>query len=107
MINYCISCGMPLTKKEDIGKIIDKGSLCMFCVNTDGTVKSCEEVFEGGVRFFMNTTSGVDKQLAERITRKNMNNQPYWQNADNACLKGEEATDKEFQEILKKLHEDN
>lgn len=104
MENHCISCGMPLNVQTDIGKEIDQGSLCKFCVNEDGSVKSCEKIFEGGIQFFSNSVPGVDRDLAERITRKNMNNQPYWQGANNQCLKGTEATDEEFQTVLNKLH---
>lgn len=105
MKNYCISCGMPLSLKNDIAKEIDKGSLCQYCVQEDGTVKSCEEIFKGGVQFFMSSVPGVDKELAERVTRKNMKNQPYWQDTENACLNGLEATDEEFEMVLTKLHE--
>lgn len=104
METYCISCGMPLNNEADIGKKIDQGSLCKFCVNEDGSVKSCEEVFEGGVEFFSNSVPGVDRELAQRLTRKNMKNQPYWQGAKNGCLEGTEATDEEFQTVLDKLH---
>lgn len=104
MEKYCISCGMPLENPEDIGTQTKDGFICHFCINEDGTVKSCEEVFDGGVQFFMQSVPGVDQALAERVTRKNMNNQPLWKNAKNACLKGIEATDKEFNTVLAKLH---
>jgi predicted transcriptional regulator len=49
----------------------------------------------------------VDKRLAERITRKNMKMQPQWKGKREKCLEGEEASDKEFEEVLKKLHNGN
>lgn len=103
MENHCIACGMPLKNKEDIGLEIDKGSLCKHCINDDGSAKNCKEIFEGGVQFFMNST-GADKNLAERLTRKNMNDQSYWHGKNNECLNGDEATDEEFQTALDKLH---
>ena len=104
MDDHCIACGMPLNKKEDIGTKTDKGSVCTFCVNSDGSVKSCEEIYEGGVQFFMKSVPETDRKLAERITRKNMNRLEYWKGKQNKCLKGDEATDEEFRAALNKLH---
>ena len=98
----CISCGMPLNKQEEIGAETEKGLLCIHCVDENGNIKSCQEIFDGGVEFFM-TIPGTDKDLAEKITRKNMNMQPYWQGSDESCLRGEKATDEEFQNTLSKL----
>jgi hypothetical protein len=98
----CISCGMPLENQTDIGAEMEKGSACIHCVNADGTLKSCGEIFEGGVAFFLST--GVeDRTLAERITRKNMKLQPAWQDGACDCLQGDEATEEEFQAVLEKL----
>lgn len=99
----CISCGMPLNNKEDFGIETKMGPLCKYCINEDGSVKACVEIFTGGVKFFMDTIPGTDKELAERITRKNMSIQPYWQGKEEECLKGDQATDEEFQEALAKL----
>jgi len=105
MDTYCVACGMPLTKKEDVGATTGEGSFCKFCVKADGSVKSCSEVFEGGVQFFLHTFPDKDRAFAERITRKNMKRLSYWQGKDDPCLRGEEATDEEFQETLKKMDE--
>lgn len=102
MQKHCEACGMPMTKKEDFSGGNENSDFCLYCVNADGSVKTCEEIFEGGVQFFMGQI-GDDRQLAERATRKNMNMQSYWQGKDCAILKGEMATDEEFTEILKKL----
>lgn len=93
---------MPMEKKEDFGNKDENCQSCVHCTNPDGSVLSCEEVFEGGVEFFKNIP-GVDTELAERITRKNMNALPYWQEHGNDVLKGEEATDEEFRSVLEKL----
>jgi hypothetical protein len=104
MTDYCVVCGMPLNNKEDIGAKIEPGLICKYCTKEDGSIKSCDEIFNGGVHFFMNAVSGVDKVMAEKVVRKNMNRLPYWRNSVDSCLKGEQATDKEFQELLRKLH---
>jgi len=106
MEEYCISCGMPLENKEDIAVKTNDGPACKFCVDSENKIKSCEEIFEGGVKFFSSSVPGVNKELAERVTRKNMNRLPYWKGNGNECLKGEEATDNEFYETLAKLHEE-
>jgi hypothetical protein len=102
MSKYCESCGMPLEKKEDFAGGDENAKFCLYCVNADGSVKTCEEIFEGGVQFFMSQIGG-DRQMAEKVTRKNMNQQPYWQGKDCEVLKGETATDEEFAEAMKKL----
>jgi hypothetical protein len=102
MEKFCQACGMPLTKKEDFAGGDETADFCLYCVKADGTVKSCEEIFAGGVQFFMSQI-GDDRQLAEKITRKNMSRQPYWQTHDCEILKGEMATDEEFAEAMKKL----
>jgi len=106
MENYCISCGMHLQNEEDIAAKHEKGFLCKFCVNEEGNPKSCQEVFEGGVHFFMNSVSDIDRDLAERITRKNMKSLPLWQGVDEDCLKGETATEEEFKSALDKLNQE-
>ena len=104
MEKYCISCGMPLARQEDVGIETDRGPVCKFCVDSEGKVKNCREIFEGGVQFFMNSVPGTDRTMAERITRKNMKSQPMWQGKDEECLRGEEATDEEFKKALDSLH---
>lgn len=102
-MKICIACGMPLENIEDIGTQNGEEIFCKYCVNEDKSVKTCEEVFNGGVNFFLTTLPELDKSLAERAVRKNMNLLPYWKNKDNECLKGEEVSDEEFQMIMSKL----
>ena len=99
----CIACGMPLAKEEDIGAEIKEGLLCKHCVDENGNILSCQEIFDGGVEFFMTLTDN-NRELAEKVTRKNISMQPYWQGKDQECLKGEKVSDEEFQNILAKLN---
>ena len=103
MPKYCFACGMPLEKKEDFAGGDESAQFCLYCAKEDGSVKSCEEIFEGGVQFFLGQIGG-DREMAEKITRKNMSRLPYWQGKDCAVLKGEVATDEEFATAIKKLH---
>ena len=64
----CAACGMPLVKKEDFAGGDETSQFCLHCVNSDGSVKSCEEIFNGGVAFFLQTLGG-EKSMAEKITR--------------------------------------
>lgn len=98
----CLACGMPLEKSEDFAKGDENSDFCHYCVNEDGTVKECGEIFEGGVNFFL-TTLGDDRELAERICRKNMTGLPYWQGKDCECLQGDVASDEEFAAAMQKL----
>lgn len=102
MQKKCQACGMPLEKKGDFAGGDETANFCCFCANADGSIKTCEEIFEGGVQFFLSQLGG-DRKMAEKITRKNMNSLPYWQDKNCEPLKGETATDEEFAEAMKKL----
>jgi hypothetical protein len=93
---------MPLTKIEDFAKGDEHSNFCLYCVNEDGSVKSCEEIFEGGVQYFLSQIVD-DRNMAEKITRKNMSGLPYWQGKNQEILRGDMATDEEFAEVMKNL----
>jgi len=99
----CIACSMPLEDSSQIGCEIGDGPVCIHCASAAGGVKSCEEVFEGGVQFFMGAMPGAGRELAEKLVRRNMKNLPYWQKNAGTCLEGEEASDEEFNEAMAKL----
>ena len=103
MTTTCATCGMPLEKKEDIGLTNEGMSFCKYCVDTDGTVKRGDQIFEGGVLFFLNAVPGTPRELAERLTRKNMRSLQYWKGKNEQFLEGLEATDEEFAEAMKKI----
>jgi len=98
----CSTCGMPLEKPEDFVQGDENSEFCQYCVKEDGTVKSCTDIFEGGVEFFLSTL-GDDRGLAERLCRKNMNRLPYWQDEACECLQGAVASDEEFAAAMEKL----
>lgn len=87
---------MPLeaAHAEDIGLELAEGLVCKFD-SANGEVKSADEIFEGGVHFFTEAAGG-DRELGERLTRRNMKALPYWQTRPFERLAGEEATDEEF-----------
>lgn len=55
-MQICIACSMPMNKKEDFGNHNITSQACIHCTNRDGSIKSCEEIFDGGVEFFMDRT---------------------------------------------------
>ncbi len=95
---------MPLegAHANDIGLETAEGLVCKFDVQ-DGVIKSGEDIFEGGVQFFLSSVADGDRALAERLTRKNMNALTYWQAHPFAVLEGEQASDQEFGEAMSKL----
>jgi hypothetical protein len=101
----CITCGMPLEgeHEKDFCLEIPEGSVCKHdCEN--GELKSPEEIFKGGVEFFLSSAAADgDRDLAERLTRKNMKSLPYWKYHPFADLDGAEATDEEFAAAMGKL----
>lgn len=99
---FCFACGMPLVNKEDFASGDMGSDFCVHCTDQNGKVKSCDEIFQGGVNFFL--SRGVsDPGTAERLVRKNMRRLPYWRDKNNAVLEGEIATDDEFARLLKML----
>ncbi|MEO5927896.1 MAG: hypothetical protein ABIO72_04200 [Patescibacteria group bacterium] len=100
----CITCGMPFegAHVNDIGLETAEGPVCVFD-SKDGAIKPSEEIFEGGVQFFMSEAALGDRDLAERLTRKNMKYLAHWQANPFAMLAGIEATDQEFGEAMAKL----
>jgi hypothetical protein len=100
----CITCGMPLEgdHEKDFGMDTPDGPVCVFD-SQDGAIKPAEEIFEGGVAFFADACAGGDRNLAARLTRKNMKALPYWQAHPFALLDGEEATEAEFGAAMAKL----
>lgn len=98
----CQACSMPLTKPEECAGGNIEADFCLYCTNPDGSVKSCQEIFDGGVNYFIGVLNG-DKLLAERITRKNMLSLPYWQGKDCDCFKGDVASDEEFADTMSQL----
>ena len=99
-----MTCGMPFVgaHANDIGLDTPDGSVCIYDTK-EGQIKTAKEIFEGGVQFFMTEATDGNRELAEKITRKNMHALPYWQNHPFAELSGPEATDQEFGETMAKL----
>lgn len=102
-MKFCAACSMPLDSDTVIGLATDQESFCIHCVNENKEVKSCEEIFEGGVQFFMSLDAAMTRSFAERNVRKNMKSLSYWHNKEYSCLAGEIATEEEFNQILAKL----
>ena len=87
---------------KDIALETSEGPVCIHDA-ADGKIKPAEEIFEGGVQFFMGEVTDGDRDLAERLTRKNMKHLPHWQQNPFALLEGVEATDAEFGAAMMKL----
>ena len=100
----CITCGMPLKGNHvgDIGLEVSEGLVCKFD-SENGNIKNGKEIFEGGVNFFTNAATEGNRELATRITRKNMKSLRHWQQHPFEELIGPEATEDEFQTAMAKL----
>ncbi|MSR84948.1 hypothetical protein EXS71_00705 [Candidatus Uhrbacteria bacterium] len=100
----CITCGMPFegNHANDIGLELPEGQVCKFD-SVDGKLKSGEEIFEGGVNFFAQAATDGNRDLAIRLTRKNMQVLPYWKLHPFAGLEGPAATDEEFGAAMAKV----
>lgn len=60
---------MPLLKKEDFALGDENSNFGLHCANSDGSLKTCEEIFQGGVEFFLGSLGG-SREMAEKITLK-------------------------------------
>lgn len=102
-MNYCAACSMPLENNSLVGLVQGDQSFCIHCVDSDHRLKSCEEIFAGGVEFFLTLDPTFERKFVEKIVRKNMLHLPYWQNNPAACLQGDIASDEEFSAVLSRL----
>lgn len=73
----CLNCGMPMAKPEDFGGGNPDNIYCVHCSNSDGNLKSRDEVYEGMVNFMM-TTRNMDRTTAETAAREHMAKMPAW-----------------------------
>lgn len=95
---------MPLEgdHANDVGLELPEGLVCKFD-SEDGKVKSAEAIFRGGVEFFAGAVAGGDRELAARLTRRNMKDLPYWKSHPFAGLEGAASDDAEFGAAMAKL----
>ncbi len=100
----CITCGMPFegAHANDVALETREGLICVYDIK-DGKIKSPEDIFEGGVQFFMMQVTNNNRDLAERLIRKNMKSLGYWKKRPFIGLDGAEATDQEFRQAIAKL----
>lgn len=101
----CIACGVSMNNVEDFANHDVMSEYCINCMNHDGSIQSCEEIFERGVGFFMAQT-WANSILAEKIVRKNMRKLQHRQGKDEEVLDGLVATDDEFAELLERMQGD-
>lgn len=88
--------------ENDIGLELTEGPVCTFD-SDNGEVKPPGVIFEGGVAFFAEAVTDGDRELAARLTRRNMNALPYWQTRPFDALSGAVATDEEFGAAMARL----
>ena len=95
---------MPLEGNHaaDIGLTLPEGLVCKFD-SENGKIKNGDDIFESGVSFFSTEVADGDRELAARLTRKNMKSLPYWQAHPFTKLEGKEATNEEFSIAMSKL----
>jgi len=95
---------MPLVgeHEKDFGFESPDGPVCAFD-SENGVIKSGSMIFEGGVHFSPGAATDGDRDLATRLTRKNMQALPYWQKHPFEELNGEQASDEEFATAMAKL----
>ncbi|AZS51724.1 hypothetical protein DM558_13525 [Entomomonas moraniae] len=99
-MEICSACSMPLDNEGFVSLRKDGYVFCIYCVNENKEIKSCEDIFEGGIQYFINEEH-FTRDYAEKVVRKNMYILPYWQNNPAACLEGDMLTDEEFQNLFK------
>ena len=76
-VKTCLSCGMPMAKPEDFGAMNPANLYCGHCTDSDGSLKSYDEVLEGMVSFMI-TSQNMDKESAGSAAREYMSRMPAW-----------------------------
>ncbi len=76
----CLSCGMPMTKPEDMGGGNPANVYCVHCCCPDGSLKSYEEVFKGMANFMM-MSQNMARETAEKATKEYMAKMPVWESS--------------------------
>lgn len=99
-MKFCAACSMPVEDNNLIGLSANGNDFCIYCVDDNKEVKSCEDVFNGGVQYFVNDLR-LSAEEAEKLTRKTMSMLPYWQDNTAECLKGEMLSDDDYQKFFK------
>lgn len=75
----CESCGMPMDKKEMFGGGREDNHYCVYCSDTEGNLKSYDEVLTG-MKNFVIKTMGLSEAEAEKTAKENMGKMPAWMN---------------------------
>jgi uncharacterized glyoxalase superfamily protein PhnB len=78
----CMSCGMPMLKPEDHGAGKPSSLYCVHCFNSDGSLKTYEEVCQG-MTAFMIMSQKMDRATAKRSAKEYMAKMPAWSNLKN------------------------
>ena len=79
MLN-CISCGMPMEKKEDFSMQNTNKPYCVHCSDEKGNLLSYEEILENWSNFLIKIDKGkITKKEAVEQVKEKMKNLPAWQ----------------------------
>ena len=73
----CDSCGMPMMGPEQCGGGNAENKYCVHCCNSDGRLKSYEDVLEGMVGLMINNR-GMDRAAAASAASEYLATMPAW-----------------------------
>lgn len=73
----CISCGMPMSKKEDFAMGDESKDYCKYCAREDGSMQSYDEKLKSTTDFIIRT-QGFDEKAALKIAKETMAKLPAW-----------------------------
>jgi hypothetical protein len=68
---------MPMKSSSDHGGGDTENTYCVYCCQSDGSLKDYNEVHEGMVNLFMKTRK-LDRNSAEQAARDYMASMPAW-----------------------------
>jgi hypothetical protein len=76
-VKACESCGMPMQDAKNRGGGDTNNPYCVYCTDETGKLKSCQEVREGMIRFYM-SQMGKPRDDAEKFVDEQMKKLPAW-----------------------------
>ena len=77
MEKKCISCGMPLTKKEHFPNEDETKDFCVYCADDNGNLRPYDQVVENMAQFFAQMKN-IDIEKAKDLVKEYMKEMPAW-----------------------------
>lgn len=80
-MKQCITCGMPMRKKEEFANHDMTKDYCIHCEKEDGSMPNFSEMVNGMANFIIQT-QGLSEAAARKAAVHQLKQLPHWKNAE-------------------------